>query len=100
MSLSEPLARRAPLRRFVVQELRIARRAAPLRHGTHGEEPIVRPQSHSKLVTGLNQLGGLGAAAVEINLATREGGCSESPRLEEPSGPKPFVEANPISAHV
>src|SRR6267378_7741616 len=98
MSLSEPFAGRAPLGGFVVQEPCITRRSAPLRHGTHGDEPIVRPQSHSKLVTRLNQLGGLGAAAVEVNLATRDGGCRESPRLEKPGGPEPFVEPNPLAS--
>ena len=94
MLFGEPFPRGAAFRQLVAQELRVACGAPAFRYRAHYDEPLVGADAHTKVVTYLHRLGGLGAMAIELDFPTGNRFSSKAARLEETRGPEPTIEAN------
>src|SRR5689334_5443507 len=99
MGFCEALARGATVGRFVVQELRILRRAAALRQRAHGHKPLIRPDADPQLSADAQLLGGFRARPVHLYLAARDCGGGYRARLEEARGPEPTIETDTVRVH-
>ena len=91
MSLCEPLARRAPIGRFIEQELRVPRRTAPFSHGAHRQDPIVWADPHAESVGDPYLLGRFRPASIHLDFPTRDRGRCQRTRFEEARGPEPSI---------
>jgi hypothetical protein len=93
VGFGQPLAGGSTVRRFVVEQLRVARGAAPLRYGTHREHPVVRSDPHAQIVADMDLLGRFRSASVDLDLPTGDRRGRERARFEESRSPEPAVEA-------
>jgi hypothetical protein len=81
MSFSEPLTGRASFGGFVVQELCVARRAAPFSHDPHAQR-----------VADLYLLRRFCATSIDLDFPTGDRGRRQRARFEEAGRPHPAIE--------
>jgi len=94
MSFGEPLAGGSAFGRFLVQELRLAGRAAALRKGAHRHQPFVGSDPYPQRVADAQLFAGFGTRAVDLDFSACHRCCSTAARFEETRGPEPTIEAN------
>ena len=80
--------------RFLVIQRGVFGRPTPFGGNTNRDLVFVRALSDTYLVSGVNQLRPLGPRAAHLHLAPGDGFHRQRPRLEEPRGPEPLVDAD------
>ena len=93
MSFVEPLTRRATVRRFVVEQLRVARRTAAFGQRAHRHEPFVGADADSQFIADPQLLRGLCARPVHVHLAAGDSRGRERAGFEESRRPEPAIES-------
>ena len=93
MSLGESLSRRATIGRFVVEELSVLGRAAPLGYSPHGHQPFVGTHPDPQFIADLQLFGGFRARPVDLHLAAGDSRHRQRACFEKPRGPEPAIEA-------
>lgn len=92
----EYLASLAAFSSLLVQQDRFPRRTAPVAQGLDHDGVLVGTTLNAQDFAGAYGASGLGALAAGMDLAASDRFSRQRARLEEPCGPQPFIEPDPV----